>query len=435
VNEDLEDPTAPWSAGDDDEESGFGPKPGPPMIVPEDYDDDDSEEEEKEPPKGVPVPVWSGLQAGLLGAVATAAAMSNPPSAAAREAVPPTLLTSPTPDTLPIVLPDTPFVPTVPCAQDAACGFVMGAIDPVLPPSTRALLNIPGTCQNWSREWLRTGKDVMEFQVHRVRQRFAMAMMYCEFDGDNWLESELWVSDLHECDWYTMIGVDPCGKSEQYQIIRNYGQQMRGTLPPEISMISSLWEITLSDNLLEGPIPPEYAKLSELDTFILSFNLFKGDIPDFMWKYEDMVYMDLGYNFFNSEIPSNIPFTEPNLRVLFLENNDIQGALPNDFGALDWKRLHLDGNNLEGPIPPKMFQGKSRFEELYLHRNDFSGEIPPGLADQNKMTELTLYDNPELTGDVNDICKNFDAGIGLLKVAQVDTANVACECCGNGDNL
>lgn len=72
-------------------------------------------------------------------------------------------------------------------------------------------------------------------------------------------------------------------------------------------------------------------------------------------------------------------------------------------------------------------------EELYMHRNGFSGEIPSGLGDMNKMSELTLYDNPELTGDINDICKNFDGG--LLKVAQVDKANVACECCGNGDNF
>jgi hypothetical protein len=75
----------------------------------------------------------------------------------------------------------------------------------------------------------------------------------------------------------------------------------------------------------------------------------------------------------------------------------------------------------------------SNTEELYLHRNGFQGEIPPGLGDQTKMHELTLYDNPELTGNIDDICKNFDKGTGLLKVAQVDKANVICECCGNGD--
>jgi len=36
----------------------------------------------------------------------------------------------------------------------------------------------------------------MEFQVERIRQQFAMALMYCEFNGDNWLEGELWVSSI-----------------------------------------------------------------------------------------------------------------------------------------------------------------------------------------------------------------------------------------------
>ena len=346
-------------------------------------------------------------------------------------AVPPTLMSFPT--GLPPALPALPVVPTVPCPQDIACGFVMTSIDPVMPPSTRVLLDIPGTCQNWAREWLRTGTDVTELPVNRVQQRFALAVVYCEFGGDDWPESrgELWVSDLHECDWHTMEGFNPCDSMEQYESIQLNSQQLRGQLPPEISMMPSLREINLSDNLIEGPISPDFAKLSKLETFILSFNLFKGEIPDFMWKYEDMVQMDLAANFFDGKLPSDISLTEPNLRVLFLENNDMSGPLPADFGDLDWKQLHLDGNNFDGPIPPGLFQGKQGFEELCLHRNRLQGEIPPGLGDMNKMSKLTLYENSDLTGDINEICKMFDAGTGLLSVAQVDKANVACECCSD----
>jgi len=62
-------------------------------------------------------------------------------------------------------------------------------------------------------------------------------------------------------------------------------------------MMSSLWEITFSDNLLTGTIPSSFDNLSELDTFSVSFNLFKGEIPPFMWEFEDLIYMDLAYNF------------------------------------------------------------------------------------------------------------------------------------------
>lgn len=83
--------------------------------------------------------------------------------------------------------------------------------------------------------------------------------------------------------------------------------------------------------------------------------------------------MDLGYNFFNSSIPATVPATEPNLRkffccciaysllfacwalskflihsayldplgVLFLENNDMVGTLPESFGTLDWSKYSI----------------------------------------------------------------------------------------------
>lgn len=242
----------------------------------------------------------------------------------------------------------------------------------------------------------------MEFQVDRLRQRFAMALMYCEFNGDNWLEGELWVSDLHECDWYSMIGVDPCSRNEEYQIIRNYGQQMRGTLPPELSMISSLWEITLSDNLISGTIPSEFVKLSQLDTIALSFNLFEGTIPEFMWQFEDMTYLDLAYNFFTGTLPENVHLTEPNLKTLFLENNDMSGQIPSNFGSLDWHKLHLDGNEFSGPVPQDI--NAPKLEELRLHNNKLTGVFPAesfanDYAGKSKLREVTLYNN-DINGDV-----------------------------------
>ena len=427
-NPDVVDGSAPWASSPDEEsEDGRGPKP---MALPDDIYSEPSSEEQEEP-KGVVMPVWLMMTVAVIASVVGATATSAP--AAAQPAIPPLIVGQNAP-TGPTHLPDIPMPANVPCVDDVACSKLMGAIDPVFPPQTRALINIPGTCQNWSREWLRTSKDMMEFQVERIRQRFAMALMYCEFNGDNWLEGELWVSELHECDWYTMIGVDPCGRHEQYQIIRNYGQQMRGTLPPEISMVSTLWEITLSDNLLSGTIPDDFRKLSELDTFSLSFNLFKGSIPDFMWQFEDMVHMDLAYNFFTGTIPEGVPGNEPNLNVLFLENNDISGSIPADFGQLKWKRLHMDGNQLTGTIPNDLHSPK--MEELMLHNNQLKGTFPaaPFAGDiaggRSPLNTVTIYNN-ELTGSVDEMCPLAE-GKGQLTTFEVDVDEVLCGCCTPG---
>jgi hypothetical protein len=270
----------------------------------------------------------------------------------------------------------------------------------------------------------------MEFQVDRIRQRFAMALMYCEFNGDNWLENDLWVSELHECDWYSQIGVDPCSRHEEYQIIRTYGQQMRGTLPPELSMISSLWEVTLSDNLISGTIPTDFAKLQQLDTLSLSFNLFNGPVPDFVWQFEDMAYLDLAYNYFTGTIPENIHLTEPNLHTLFLENNDMSGPLPSTLGSLNWKRLHLDGNAFSGPVPSDL--NSAQMEELLLHNNKLTGTFPAAsfandFAGKSQLKEVTLYNN-EITGDLDEMCNLARAG-GKLEVLEVDLDKVSCSCC------
>lgn len=419
---DVENPLAPWaSAPDDDDEEGAGPRP---LSIPEDNDEPD---EEKDVPKGTVVPIWLCIP--LVAAVSYlgASSVAAPPGG-----YPPALGFNPAAPTS-NALPSLPIPDAAPCVQSAECGYIMGAIDPALPPKTRDLINIPGTCQNWSREWLRTGKDIMEFQVERIRQRFAMALMYCEFNGDNWLQGDLWVSDLHECDWYTMIGVDPCSRFEEYQIIRNYGQQMRGTLPPEISMLSTLWEITLSDNLLSGTIPTDFIKLSELDTFSLSFNLFKGTIPEFVWQFEDMVYLDLAYNFFTGTIPNNVYLTESSLRTLFLENNDISGSIPSDFGRIDWQRLHLDGNQLTGTIPSDI--NAPRIEELLLHNNQLTGSFPAADFATNfagkvsKLRQVTLYNN-DLSGDVDAMCDLMSTG--NLVTFEVDLGKMACSCCSQG---
>ena len=425
-NPDVVDGSAPWASSPDDEsDDGRGPKP---MAVPDDLYSEPSSEGTKQEPKGTVLPVWLFLTVAVMASVLGATAVSGPPPVTSGLA--PGLFPDPNApiEGIPPKLPQMPPVAATPCAASAACGFVMGALDPVFPPSTMALINIPGTCQNWAREWLRTGKDVMEFNPDRIRQRFSMALLYCEFNGDNWLEGELWVSDLHECDWYSMIGVDPCSRNEEYQIIRNYGQQMRGTLPPELSMLSSLWEVTLSDNLIEGTIPADYSKLTQLDTFSLSFNLLTGTIPDFMWEYEDMVHLDLAYNFFKGTIPDSLHLTEPNLKVLFVENNDLSGTIPATFNDLQWHRLHLDGNAFSGPIPEGIISPD--MDELYLNNNRLTGTFPTGTYEgPNNLKEMKLGNN-EIKGDFDEMCKSMNPD-GKLEVLEVDLSDpgVTCKCC------
>merc|ERR1712176_1322180 len=178
-----------------------------------------------------------------------------------------------------------------------------------------------------------------------------MTVFFCEQDGGEWLENDMWLSDLHECDWYNMIGLDPCNRVEQMEMIRIHGNGLQGTLPSELAILSTIYEFTAADNLITGTFPPDYEDLVELDTLILAFNQFSGEIPGYFFRYKDMVYWDVGFNKFEGTIPQDIPEKMPDLQVMFGENNKFSGTLPENLGTLDLKKVHLDDNNLKGTIP------------------------------------------------------------------------------------
>lgn len=318
--------------------------------------------------------------------------------------------------------------PTLPpCANDTSCQFIMGSLTVVLPPITRAIVNVPGTCQNWVRDWLRQNKFIDTYSVDRVRQRFALALFYCQMRGDYWLSRNGWLSDSHECDWFGKSGRDPCDRSERIRVLDLHGNGLQGTLPPELSLLSALWEVSLSDNAISGTIPSDFEKLYDLDTFILEKNLFHGSIPDFMWEFQDMVHLNLANNLFSGEVPDMVHFTSPNMRVLHLQNNDMSGSIPTTFGSLDWLDLQLNGNSFTGTVPESI--AGRRMEVLRLHNNRLEGNFPAlsfDFNDARELREVTLHNN-EFSGNLTSMCNLIVSG--KLKVLTADLNKVSCPCC------
>jgi len=393
-------------------------------------DDDMSEYEEEDEDKqptvtGVPLAGWSML---ALGAVAGAGAtVGGSTGIVPSPSTPQFSLENPNqPSPTDSFFPDPESL--VPCTTDPACQIVSDGLGPYIPPGTAELFDIPGTCQSKARDWLRTGEDVLEFNGERIRQRFAMTVFFCEQDGGEWLENDMWLSDLHECDWYNMIGLDPCNRVEQMEMIRISGNGLQGTLPSELSILSTIYEFTASDNLITGTFPGDYSGLTELDTLVVAFNQFSGKIPSYFFRYPDMVYWDVGFNKFEGTLPQDIPEQMPNLQVMFGENNQLSGTIPANLGTLDLKSVHLDDNNLTGTIPSTL-GNPPNLESLFLHGNSFEGTIPDTLP--NKLRDATFHYN-SLKGDVSkNICEQMYQG--NLQSISVDCETVTCECCICGE--
>jgi len=318
------------------------------------------------------------------------------------------------------------------CSTDATCQIVMDGLAPSLPPDVIALFDIPGTCQTKARDWLRTGKDILEFKAERIRQRYAMGVFYCEMDGQDWITGDSWLSDLHECDWYNKVGLDPCNRDEQMEMLRVTDNGLAGTLPVELFILSNLYEFTLANNLMSGTLPQLFDKFKELDTLVIPFNQFSGSFPHQIWEYPDMVYLDVAYNGFTGTIPSDIDTKMPKLQVAFLENNNMSGPIPETLGNMvQLHRVHLDDNKLTGSISPNL-GNPPRMSELLLHDNELTGSIPKELGNLNRLQLLTLHYNSFDEQTIDDNICNLMYN-QQLELATVDKATINCGCCQSAE--
>jgi hypothetical protein len=354
------------------------------------------------------------------------------------------------------------------CTLNSTCAWIISILDPVHPSSTRAKLDMGGTCQNWALQWLSSAPhsnnkgactttacaeedDVFgrTQEDYRIRQQYALAVLYCELvmndgeDGDKELLG--WLSHQeHECEW-AMAGLGthpPCSSNGYYETIHFYNATttvLQGTLAPELSMISTLRHINIShaQGLSSSTIPSEWTQLSMLETLVLSSNGLVGTIPwesiASTWKL--MKHLDLSHNSLQGTALSNkFNIDMPHLKVLCLGDNQLTGTIPQEpFIFLEeLKQLHLYNNFLTGTIPLEINMALT-MEELLLHSNQLTGTIPSIMTfKNNNLRWLTLYDNPLLQGDLNTgFCSEQGTGTehGLGIIVQVDTDLVLCDCC------
>ncbi|KAL5826957.1 hypothetical protein ACOSQ3_018803 [Xanthoceras sorbifolium] len=92
------------------------------------------------------------------------------------------------------------------------------------------------------------------------------------------------------------------------------------------------------------------------------------------------------------EIPSEINYMEA-LTELWLDGNFLTGPLPDMSNLINLKIVHLENNNLNGSLPSYL-GSLSNLQELHIENNSFSGQIPRALLTGKIIFEYE--NNPEL---------------------------------------
>ncbi|KAH9717787.1 protein kinase domain-containing protein [Citrus sinensis] len=176
-------------------------------------------------------------------------------------------------------------------------------------------------------------------------------------------------------------------------LIAMEGNQISGTIPPEIRNLFNLNGLGLEYNQLTGTIPPAIGELRNLQYLGLVGNNIRGIIPDPIGNLTLLNVLQLGFNKLQGSIPSYLGKCQ-NLMQLSAPNNKLNGTLPPQiFGITTLsKLLDLSENHLSGSIPLEVGNLKS-LVQLDISRNNFSNEIPVTLSACTTLEYLLMQGN------------------------------------------
>ncbi|KAA8524027.1 hypothetical protein F0562_010542 [Nyssa sinensis] len=168
------------------------------------------------------------------------------------------------------------------------------------------------------------------------------------------------------------------------------GQNLKGTLPPELVNLPRLQEIDLTRNYLSGTIPPEWGSMQLVNISLLG-NRLTGPIPKEFGKITTLVNLTVEFNQLSGVIPPELGDL-PLIEKIHLTSNNFTGELPETLAKLTTlKDFRIVDNNFTGKIP-NFIGNWTNLEKLRIQGTGLDGPIPPGIANLTNLTDLRISD-------------------------------------------
>jgi hypothetical protein len=253
----------------------------------------------------------------------------------------------------------------------------------------------PHSPQARALSWLEESLGGSTLVSWRMTQRYALAVVYFALRGEGWINNAGWMRDAEECSWWSMRGgcCDGIGRYIRLTLTNN---NVTGSIPPEIGLLTDLVTVDLSENEVVGQIPTNIGILAQLQEISFDRNLIKGSIPTEIGFLLNLTFLQMERNELIGSIPSQIGMLTK-LNKLIVSSNLLTGAIPPQVGFLaDVENLSLDANNLNGTIPTSL-GSLSSLKVVQLDSNLLSGTIPTQVSLLQSVYGLSLASN-KITG-------------------------------------
>jgi len=327
-----------------------------------------------------------------------------------------------------------------------------------------ALFKDPSTPQYKAFNWLanvddyRAQDSVDSIADYELIDRYALAVLYYAGLGLTWSNQLNFMKPISVCQWSN--GVDSKNENalgvycsnNRVTFLQLVDNGVKGEIPQEIALLTSLVHLNLDRNVLFGELP-NLERLTSLEVLWLSSNNLMGSLPSELAKVTSLASLDFEDNNFSGTLPSEWGSSLTDLFFVGLRLNRIDGDLSNT----PWQRLSnlrfldIEGNSLQGTIPTEL-GFLTDLESLYMERNRFTGSLPTELARLTKLTELLVYGNrltgqvppqygnlsnlkyfwfhsTDLSGSVDSIFCNSPFIQSLSSDCKGEPLQIACSCC------
>lgn len=204
----------------------------------------------------------------------------------------------------------------------------------------------------------------------QLLQRYTLAVMYQNLNGNNWKHKEQWlVPTSSECNWEGVVCSSTTSEILELHLQDN---NLNGTVPlVELGQLTSLRQLMMNSNLdLIGTLSSELMMLPLLQSIQLSATSVSGNFP--------------------TELGSR-------LAELELASTKLKGTLPTELGSLSRLRLlDLSSNRFTGTLPTQL-QGLTQMEYLDVSANRLNGSLPT-VWDSPFLETMNLNDNIDIRG-------------------------------------
>ncbi|GKY97125.1 hypothetical protein MPSEU_000670900 [Mayamaea pseudoterrestris] len=195
------------------------------------------------------------------------------------------------------------------------------------------------------------------FDDTRLLQRYAMRVFYHATNGPSWIVKDGWDGNLDECLWYT-TAEDPTSicESDVIQTLELSGNNVTGSLPAELSMLSSLSRLYVKGVAgspgLTGNIPETLGNLTSMSVVVLNDHQFEGSLPGSVltgWAGATVI------NIVGSGLTGTIPDAVGGLTLcsnFLLDANALTGTFPTAIGSMSsLVAFGVSNNALTGTLP------------------------------------------------------------------------------------